>query len=189
MSGQILRCGVGRVLSDLSTWAAILAQCVIVKCGLILGLPRRFIKNSRAVVFGGYRSCQLWPLCYSPDMKTQSRRLAFLFWCFLLGAGFFIAGCATTPKVDWNARVGNYTYDQAVAELGPPDKSAKLSDGKTIAEWITAHHRNSSVTVGTGFGVGFGGVGIGQTLGGGDREQILRLTFGPDSKLVAWKND
>ncbi len=26
-------------------------------------------------------------------------------------------GCASTPKVDWNSRVGNYTYDDAVKEL------------------------------------------------------------------------
>ena len=47
-----------------------------------------------------------------------------------------LAGCVT-PKIDWAARVGNYTYDQAVMELGPPDKSAKLSDGATVAEWLT----------------------------------------------------
>ena len=28
----------------------------------------------------------------------------------------FIAGCKTTPSVDWNSRVGTYTFDQAVAE-------------------------------------------------------------------------
>jgi hypothetical protein len=46
-----------------------------------------------------------------------------------------LAGCATTPKINWPARVGNYTYDQAGTEFGPPDKTAKLSDGATVAEW------------------------------------------------------
>src|ERR1039457_4921748 len=46
-----------------------------------------------------------------------------------------LAGCVTMSKIDWAARVGNYTYDQAVTELGPPDKAAKLSDGTTVVEW------------------------------------------------------
>lgn len=45
-----------------------------------------------------------------------------------------IAGCAT-PKIDWTARVGHYTYSQAVKDFGQPDTSAKLSDGSTVAEW------------------------------------------------------
>ena len=52
---------------------------------------------------------------------------------FLALTNCLTTGCKTAPKIDWNSRVGNYTYDQAVAELGPPDKSAKLSDGKTVA--------------------------------------------------------
>ena len=48
----------------------------------------------------------------------------------------FLAGCVTTPKIDWQARVGTYTYDQAVIEFGPPDKKAKLSDGTTVGEWL-----------------------------------------------------
>src|SRR2546421_12998193 len=38
--------------------------------------------------------------------------------------GWLMAGCASTPKVDWNSRVGIFTYDQVVAEMGPPDKSS-----------------------------------------------------------------
>ncbi len=37
----------------------------------------------------------------------------------------FLAGCMTTPPVDWNTRIGNYTYAQAVTELGPPAREAK----------------------------------------------------------------
>ncbi|MGD0743622.1 MAG: hypothetical protein ABSA45_00560 [Verrucomicrobiota bacterium] len=54
----------------------------------------------------------------------------------VLFAVLFLAGCVT-QKIDWAARVGNYTYDQAVMEFGPPDKSAKLSDGSAVAEWLT----------------------------------------------------
>ncbi|HXR04052.1 MAG TPA: hypothetical protein VN836_05015 [Verrucomicrobiae bacterium] len=51
-------------------------------------------------------------------------------------AAVLLSGCVT-PKIDWSARVGHYTYDQAVMEFGPPDRSAKLSDGSTVAEWLT----------------------------------------------------
>jgi hypothetical protein len=47
-----------------------------------------------------------------------------------------LAGCVTASRIDWTARVGNYTYDQAVTEFGPPDKAAKLSDGATVVEWL-----------------------------------------------------
>jgi hypothetical protein len=50
-------------------------------------------------------------------------------------AALLLAGCVT-PKIDWKARVGNYTYDQAVTEYGPPDTYAKLSDGSVVAEWL-----------------------------------------------------
>jgi len=54
-----------------------------------------------------------------------------------------LAGCATS-KIDWAGRVGNYTYDQAITELGPPDREAKLSDGTIVADWITRRaYRNS----------------------------------------------
>ena len=54
-------------------------------------------------------------------------------------AGFCLAlgltGCAT-QRVDWAARVGHYTYEQAVVDLGPPEKHAKLADGALVAEWL-----------------------------------------------------
>jgi hypothetical protein len=45
-------------------------------------------------------------------------------------------GCVSN-KIDWNSRIGVYNFDQAVVELGPPDKSATLSDGTVVAEWMT----------------------------------------------------
>ena len=52
----------------------------------------------------------------------------------LLLALLALTGCATRNKIDWSARVGNYTFDQTVLELGPPDKQTKLSDGTVVAE-------------------------------------------------------
>jgi hypothetical protein len=105
---------------------------------------------------------------------------------------FFIAaagGCKSTPKVDWNSRVGNFTYDQAVVELGPPDKSAKLSDGSTVADWIKHSGGGMSFGVGTGFYSGHSAVGVGQSVGTGYPNKVLRLTFGPDHKLVSWSKN
>lgn len=48
-----------------------------------------------------------------------------------------LTGCATRQKIDWSARVGNYTFDQAVLDFGPPTKQAKLTDGTLVAEWQT----------------------------------------------------
>jgi hypothetical protein len=103
---------------------------------------------------------------------------------------FIFAGCSSTPKVDWNSRIGNYTYDQAVAELGPPDKTAKLSDGKTVADWIQHSHGGGvSFGVGTGFYGGHTGVGTGVGTSTGYSDQVLRLTFGPDGKLLEFKKN
>lgn len=107
-----------------------------------------------------------------------------------LAACLLLAGCKTTPPVDWNARIGNYTYDQAVNDLGPPDKTAKLDNGQTVADWITSQRQGGSVSIGTGFWGGGHqsgmGVGVGQTVGGSQRDRILRLTFGPDNQLLSW---
>lgn len=46
------------------------------------------------------------------------------------------AGCSST-KALWNSRIGAYSFDQAVMELGPPDKAATLTDGTMVAEWMT----------------------------------------------------
>lgn len=48
--------------------------------------------------------------------------------------GMLGSGCAT--KIDWKSRVGSYTYDDAIKELGPPDKVATTSDQMTVAEWL-----------------------------------------------------
>ena len=98
-----------------------------------------------------------------------------------------LVGCASTPKADWNSRVGSYTYDQAVAEMGPPDKSAKLSDGSTVAEWFLKHRSRVSFGVGTGFYSRGSSVGVGQTIGTSPSGEFLRLTFGGDGKLVRWE--
>jgi hypothetical protein len=111
---------------------------------------------------------------------------------FTLVAAFLI-GCKSTPPIDWDSRIGTYTYDQAVTDLGPPDKQAKLTDGKTVAEWITHRSGGTGLSIGTGFFSGGGGIGTGvgvsQSVGSGSSNKVLKLTFGTDNKLVAWSKN
>jgi hypothetical protein len=74
--------------------------------------------------------------------------------CFLSGLLLAVlvvlgSGCASTPKPDWDQRVGNYTYDDAVRELGPPVGSEKLQDGSTVAEWFLKYGSQVSFGFGT----------------------------------------
>ena len=108
-------------------------------------------------------------------------------WLAIKLAALLLAGCVT-QQIDWAARVGNYTYDQAVLELGPPDKSAKLTDGTVVADWLT-HHAQTVVVPEPYFappGCYFGPLTPMRTetyL----PAQYLRLTFGPDGKLKRWR--
>lgn len=111
--------------------------------------------------------------------------LAVALVCFAVLLG---AGCTTKPKVDWNARVGSFTYDQAVIEMGPPDRVTEISEGRKVADWVTG--RTSSPRVSFGFGSygGGGGVGVGTGTGGNPIEKILRLTFDREGQLLHWEN-
>jgi hypothetical protein len=105
-------------------------------------------------------------------------------------AALLLAGGCATQRVDWNARVGLYTYDQAIAELGPPDKTAKLTDGSTVAEWLVRRVRGDSQVLFMG-GYGFyrrGFFAPTYIVNGPDYERYLRLTFDPEGRLTAWKN-
>ena len=123
-------------------------------------------------------------------MKPKIPMWQALFFGLLLAVSTLLnSGCKSTPKVDWDSRVGSFTYDQAVVELGPPDRSTPLSDGRVVADWITRSSGGVSFGVGTGYWVGNTGVGVGQTVGTGYSDRVLRLTFGPDHKLVSvWRN-
>ena len=100
---------------------------------------------------------------------------------------FAFAGCASGPKIDWAARVGHFTYDQAVLELGPPDKVAKLNNGIIVANWLT--HRGYAYT--TGGAVAYGSYPGPMIVPGYTQSYspnyYLRLTFGADGQLTEWK--
>jgi len=114
-------------------------------------------------------------------------KLSFL--TILALAAALIVGCQTTKPIDWQSRVGTYTFDQAVTELGPPDKQTTLSDGKLVAQWITHRNGGSSFSIGTGFYTGPVGVGVGQTTGSAYPDKILTLTFGTNQVLAAFSKN
>ena len=114
-------------------------------------------------------------------------KLSFL--AILALAGALMVGCKTTKPIDWNSRVGIYTFDQAVTEMGPPDKQTTLSNGKLVAQWVTHRNGGSSFSVGTGFYTGGVGVGVGQTTGSAYPDRILTLTFGTNQVLAAYSKN
>jgi hypothetical protein len=114
--------------------------------------------------------------------------MKFLLPVILALAVAFLAGCTTTPPVDWNTRIGNYTYAQAVTELGPPARQARLSNGKIVCKWFI------QPPVGPRFNSGmsnFGNndFGADQTIGSSYNNQMLQLTFDTDSTLAAWSKN
>jgi hypothetical protein len=120
-------------------------------------------------------------------MKTASPLGVLLIALSMFVAGVVLTGCKSTPKIDWQSRVGIYTFDQAIAELGPPDKTATLSDGRKVADWVERSRGSGlSFGVGTGFSSGGVGMGVGQSVGSGGRERVLRLTFDAENRLISW---
>ena len=98
-----------------------------------------------------------------------------------------LAGCATGPKIDWASRVGHYTYDQAVLELGPPDKVAKLDNGIIVANWITRPGYTYTSAGPSVAGYYPGGPLAPTYTTGFSATYYLRLTFGADGNLTEWK--
>jgi hypothetical protein len=97
-----------------------------------------------------------------------------------------LTGCAT-PKINWSARVGNYTYKQAVTEFGAPDKSSKLSSGSTVAEWMTerSHTSINAVPVSTPSHPVSGPNFMPSNPTTYSPGRYLELTFDADGKLMA----
>ena len=110
--------------------------------------------------------------------------------CFLTTV-LVLAGCATTPKVNWSNRLGVYTYPQGLAELGQPQQNTISAERTRIATWVLqpgmpggVEHPRPVVHGTTGLPEQ-GIPRIRPTVLG----QYLTLTFGPDGKLSSWKED
>jgi hypothetical protein len=102
-------------------------------------------------------------------------------------------GCASTPKVDWDSRVGHYTFQDAQKELGEPKQVLRFNDGTRVAEWIVGRSSPPPAVSSSSPG------GYGPRRTWGDREgmesltrapqfdQYLHLTFSADDRLVKWE--
>ncbi len=98
-----------------------------------------------------------------------------LAWLSLIVSVFLAGSCASGPKtnikeIDWGGRIGTYTYEEALAELGEPNVIGESSEGK-IAEWVV--RRSPMVSVGTSVSPPPSG-------------EYLHLRFDKDGKLAEW---
>lgn len=70
-------------------------------------------------------------------MKTSHFKIGMrLIWLIIPVCIVLLSGCQSTPKVDWDSRVGQWTYDDVVKDMGPADKRETLSNGTKVAEWL-----------------------------------------------------
>ncbi len=131
--------------------------------------------------------------------ERKSLRLFEMRSLVLTGLSFTVlvllaGGCVSHPRtmaenIDWKSRLGNYTFEDALAELGQPNVLGESNEGKT-AEWVL--ERSPAVSFGFGFGTGSHGghtstgVGMGTTVSPPPSGEYLRLRFDQDDKLVEW---
>jgi len=96
---------------------------------------------------------------------------------------------ATVENVDWGSRLGTYTFQEALAELGQPDVIGQSAEGM-IAEWVL--QQSPGFSFGFGFGSGsYGhhsasGGGVGASVSPPPSGEYLHLRFDNDGKLVEW---
>lgn len=100
-------------------------------------------------------------------------------------------GCASSKnRIDWNSRIGTYTYDQAVLDMGPPAKEAKLQDGTVVAEWMTQRGYTDAYYPPPyyyPYRYRYYGPAYATPMVTTYPDVFLRLTFNPEKKLAAWK--
>jgi len=99
---------------------------------------------------------------------------------FLLAA-LLLFGCATLDSrlhEKWDPRLGNYTYDQAVLDYGPPAQEQTVSSGEKVAVW----HRTSTPQSVTTYN-SYTHQAYTQT---GPSDFTMKLTFGPSGILTSW---
>ncbi len=97
----------------------------------------------------------------------------------------FIIGCAPTAPVDWNSRVGHYTYAQALNELGAPNRQVRLSNGATEFKWFLQPNGGTGMP-NNGMNNGFG---VGQNINPGFSDRYLQLTFDAKGVLTDWSRN
>ena len=102
----------------------------------------------------------------------------------LIALVLLTGSCASDPKanlkdIDWGSRIGTYTYEEALAELGEPNIMSETNEGR-IAEWMLRR----SPMVSFGVGIGGPGVGVGTSVSPPPSGEYLHLRFDKDGKLA-----
>ena len=103
-------------------------------------------------------------------------------WLWVALLSVLSTGCETYGRADWKSRVGRYTWDQAIEELGPPESEPKTSDGSRVASWVSSRSRTYSTAVRGPMFWSWSGQDVTTTA-----ESHLLLTFTPQGQLKAWK--
>lgn len=63
-----------------------------------------------------------------------------IFPCLVLVAALFLTGCGwfSSDQIDWQAREGSYTYEDAVKDYGEPQACQDYADGGKSCTWRTS---------------------------------------------------
>jgi hypothetical protein len=138
--------------------------------GGILGPKLGFCRGSPMIVRNDF-------FCPMNGWKVFSWR-----WVLVGLICFLGVGCETYGKADWKSRVGHYSWDQAIEELGPPESEAKTSDGSRVASWVISRSRTYSTAIRGPMYWSWSGQDVTTTA-----ESHLLLTFNAQSQLKAWK--
>jgi len=91
----------------------------------------------------------------------------------------FVGGCKSKPStVQWDNRVGLYTYDMAVDEFGSPNNEAVLGDGTQLCQWLIRRRSSSTYKI-----------LYGSWLDDGEEkmDEFLTLSFDSKGVLRGWK--
>lgn len=119
------------------------------------------------------------PPIHAPDSSRFIGLWLHSLCALFLALGLF-TGCQTN-KIDWTSRIGTYTFDDAVKEMGPPDKTATLTDGTQVCEWLTYRGSDGGTVITSGY------YGLYASSIAGSPDAYLRLTFNPEKKLTEAK--
>ncbi|MDB6065616.1 MAG: hypothetical protein JWR26_1824 [Pedosphaera sp.] len=101
-----------------------------------------------------------------------------------------LASCSTSsPLINWDSRIGNYTYDLALMDLGSPVRSATLPDGTLVVEWRVREAKSGTPDItneGSYVPQSFADSPFPYATGPLPN-RYLRLIFGRDQKLIGWE--
>jgi hypothetical protein len=79
-----------------------------------------------------------------------------------------------------------YSWDDALTELGTPDRVADMAGGVKAAEWIESRSPSSTVAEPAPSYTRAEPIESYPTYGSRAPNKVLRLTFTPDGKLLDW---